>query len=171
MRAIPRVDARRWSGSASPRLRLEFEWRHAKACRSSPSMQSLVPHGQDEFGISNGQGASQMYRIGTPKCVQTSEMPSMPFNLCSQFDWAGSAPIFLPRLFGCGQVFVIEVMVTTSSRKCCAYLGISQAAREGGVASVPHISNEVAAGLFDNQLHEGTGIEVDERHSFSAVVR
>jgi hypothetical protein len=135
------------SGPASPVLRLEFERRHAKACCSGTSMKSLVPHGQDQFRIPNGQGAGEVYRIGPPKLVQTSQVAGMPFNFCSQLDWAGSAPVLLPRLFGCGQVVVIEVAVATGTRKCCAYLGISQAAREGGIATVPQIGNEVAASL------------------------
>lgn len=157
------------SGSARRASCLEFERCHAQACRSGTSMKSLVPHGQDEFGIPNGQGAGQMYRIGAPECVQASEAPGMPFNFCGQLDWAGSAPVLVPRLFGCGQAFVTEVMVTAGSRQCCAYLGIRQPARQGGIATIPHISNEVAADLFDNQLHERARIEVDERHSFSAA--
>jgi len=109
--------------------------------------------------------------IAPPKSVQTSKVPGLPLNFCSQFDRSGSAPVLLPRLFGCGQISVIEVMVTTGSRQSCADLGISQAARESGIATVPHISNEIAAGLFDNQLHERTGIEVDNWHSFSAAAR
>ena len=112
-----------------------------------------------------------MDRVGGPKRVQASEMPGMPFNCCGQLDSSGSAPVLLPRLFGYGQTLVIEVTVTASCRQCRAYLGIGHAARQGGIAAVPQISDEVAAGLFDDQLHERAGIEVDERHSFSAAAR
>lgn len=153
------------------RLRLEVERRHAQACRPGTSMKSRVPHGHYELGIPNRQGAGQMHRVAAAKCVQTSEMPGLLLNLCGQLDRAGGAPVLRPRIFGRGQVFVIEVMITASGRERRAYLGISQATRQGGIATIPHVSNEVAAGLFDDELHEGAGIEVDERHYFSAAAR
>ena len=104
-------------------------------------MKSLVPDGQDELGVSNGQCAGEMYRIGPPKCVETSQVAGVSLNFCSQLDRPGGAPVLLPRLFGQRQVVLGEVMVTTSSRKCCANLGISETAREGGVATVPHLSD------------------------------
>ena len=134
-------------------------------------MESLVPHGQNEVGIPDSQGAGQMYSIGAPKGMDAREVPGLPFNLSRQLDRSGSAPVLLPRLLGCGQVVVVEIMIATSSRKCRAYLWIRQTAREGGIATVPQISNEVAAGLLDDQLHEGARVEVDKRHGFSAAGR
>lgn len=151
-------------------LWVEFEWRHANVGGSGTSMKSLVPHSQDEIGIPDGQGACQMHGISSPKCVPASQMSGLLFDLCSQLHRPGSTPVLLPRLFGCGQIFIVEVMVTTSCRQCSAHLGIGEAAGEGGIASVPHLSSEVAAGLFDDQLHEGAGMEVDEWHASAPLL-
>jgi hypothetical protein len=105
-------------------------------------MQSRVPDGHDEFAVPNGQRAGKMYVVGPPpKCVETSEMAGVPLNFRSQLDWPGGAPVFLPRLFGCGQVVLVDVMVTTSSRKRGTNLGMSEAARQGGVATIPYVSD------------------------------
>lgn len=87
-----------------------------------------------------------MYSIGAPKGMDVRQVPGLAFNLSCQLDRSGSAPVLLPRLLGCGQVLVVEIMIATGSRKCCSYLWICQAAREGSVATVPQISNEVATG-------------------------
>ena len=134
-------------------------------------MESLVPYGHNEVGVPDSQGAGQMYSIGAPKGMDSREFPGLARNLSCQLDRPGSAPVLLPRILGRGQVLVIELMVATSSRKCRSYLRVRQAAREGGVATVPQISNEVAAGLLDDQLHERARVEVDERHGISAAGR
>jgi hypothetical protein len=134
-------------------------------------MESLIPHGHNEVTIPDSQGAGQMYGTGAPKGVDAREVPGVAFNLSCQLDRSGSAPVLLPRILSCGQVVVIEIMIATSSRKCRSYLRIRQAARQGGVATVPQIGNEVAAVLLDEQLHQRARVEVDERHGFSAAGR
>jgi hypothetical protein len=115
-------------GSILQVSRLKFERRYAKVCRSGASVESLVPHGQNEFRVPDSQGAGQMYCIGAPKAMQPGEVPGLPFNPPRQLDRSGSAPVLLPRLLGCGQIFVVEIVIATSSRKCRAYLGIRQTA-------------------------------------------
>ena len=76
----------------------------------------------------------------------------------------------LARCWGC-QVVVVEIMIAIGSGKCRAYLRICQTAGQGGVATVPQISNEVAADLLNDQLHKRARVEVGERHGFSAAGR
>ena len=134
-------------------------------------MESLVPHGHNEVSVPDSQGAGQMYSIGAPKGMDARKVAGLVFDFSCQLDRSGSAPVLLPRILGCGQVLVVEIMIATSSRKCRSYLWIRQAAREGGVATVPQISDEVAAGLLDDQLYKCARVEVDEGHGFSAAGR
>lgn len=45
-------------------LRAELQRRDKKVCCSGASMKPLVPDGEDELGISDGQGAGKVHSVG-----------------------------------------------------------------------------------------------------------
>lgn len=48
-------------------LRAELQRRDKKVCCSGASMKPLVPDGEDELGISDGQDAGKVHSVGPPK--------------------------------------------------------------------------------------------------------
>lgn len=62
-------------------------------------------------------------------------------------------------------------MIATGSCECRTNLGIGEATGKGGVAAIPHVGRQVAAGFFHDQLYQGARVEVDDGHRLSAAVR
>src|SRR5208337_2351243 len=69
-----------------------------------------------------------------------------------------------PCLLGSVQVTVAEVVIAAGGGQRGADLGIGQPAGQGGVAAVPQRGGQVAAGFFYDELDQGAGVEVDQRH-------
>ena len=89
---------------------------------------------------------------------------------CGEFNRTGSGPVLGPSLLGRVQVLGGRVVIAGRGGQRGPHLGIGQAARHGGVASIPQFSGEVAARFFGQQLHEGAGIEVDQGHRSAPLV-
>lgn len=155
----------------TPVLRCEFERRHPEACRGGPSVKALIPDGEDEFGIADGDRAGKMHGVGAAKCVRSGEVACVALNFWPQLDRPDCGPVFLPSPFGCGQVGLVEGAVATGSCKCGTNLGVGEATGQGGVAAIPHVGGQVTIGFFHDQLHQGTRVEVDDGHRTSGAVR
>jgi len=105
-----------------------------------------------------------MHGIGAAQRMRLGELTGVTPDNRRQLDRPGRAPKLVPALLGLCEAISVEVMVPVGSSESCPDLGISQPARDGSVASIPKRDRELRPRLLDEQLHERTGIEVDERH-------
>jgi len=74
--------------------------------------------------------------------------------------WPPSTPTGLPSHI---KLILIDVVGADGRPERGAHLGIGEPGREGGVTSVPQLRRQIAAVLLRQQLHQGTGFEVDQR--------
>ena len=139
---------------AKPVRALEFQRRHSQACRARSGVKPVIPDAEDEFGISDGERASKMHGVGATKCVRSRELTCVALHRWAQLDGPDRGPVFLPRPFGCGQVDIVEVVIATGSCERRTDIGVGEATGQGGVAAIPHVGDQVAAGFFHDQLHQ-----------------
>ena len=131
-------------------------------------MEASIPYGHDERPVRHGERAGKMHGIGAPQRMFFGELTGVTTDGRCQLDGASCVPELVPVLFCLREAIPVQVMVPVGGGEGCSDLGIGQPARHGGVASVPQRDREVRSGLLDEELHECTGIEIDERH-LSAV--
>ena len=118
-------------------------------------VQAAVPHSDDEGGVGDGQGAGEVDGVRPPQGVEAGELACVPLDDGGELDRAGGRPVLLPRGLGRVKVLLIEVMVAGGRGERSTDFGIGQPTRDSGVAAVPQLRCEAAAGLLDQQLHQG----------------
>ncbi len=150
--------------------RVERHRGDAKAGRKSAGMEPLIPYGDDERLVRHGERARQMHGIGAPERKVFGEISSVTADRRRQLDRPGCAPKLGPALFCLRKPIPVEVMVPVRGSERGPDLGIGQPARYGRVASVPQRNCELRPRLLNEQLHERTGVEVDQWH-LSVVAR
>ena len=127
-------------------------------------MKAAIPDRHDKVGISDGQSAGQVNGICAPERVRGGELAGVLLYGRSELDRSCSCPVLLPHLLGAVELPLGQIVVAACGTQCGAYLGVGQSARHRSVTSVPQLSREVASGLFSEELHEGAGIEIHQRH-------
>src|ERR1035438_8307189 len=117
-------------------------------------VQPPVPDGDDEVGVANGQGASQVHGVRAPQGVGVGvgQLPGVAFDGCGELDGAHRGPELFPCLLGGVQVVVAEVVVAAGCGQRGADFGVGQPAGQGGVAAVPQLGGQVAAGFLDDEF-------------------
>ena len=135
-----------------------------QASRSCASVQAPVPDRDDELGVGDSQGAGEVDGVRAPQRVPARKQPGVPLHGRSELDRAAGRPVLLEGPLSRGEVSVIEIVVAGGRGERGTHLGIGQPARERGVTSVPQLRGQIAAFLLGQQLHQGAGIEVDQRH-------
>ena len=133
----------RWSGI---RRRL-FWWREVKAvdvCRGNvqsggggADVQALVPDGDDEVWVGEGQGTGQVDGVGATQGVGAGELPGVAFHGRGQLNWPDCGPVLLPSLLGRVQVILAQVVIPAGRGQRCADFWVGEPTGQGGVASIP----------------------------------
>jgi hypothetical protein len=134
-------------------------------------MKSLVPDGDDQIGVGDGEGAREVHGVGASERVKACQPARVAFDGGGEFDTTRRGPVFLPGLLGGLEVIVVEDVVAGGRSKSGAYFGVGEPARDHRVTAVPKPSGHIASNLFDHKLHESARVEVDQRHRFSVAVR
>lgn len=141
---------------------------HAEgACRG---VEALIPDCNDELRISDSECARKMHRVCSSERVLAGKDAGMALDDPGQLDRSCRSPVLIPHGLGLRERGSAEVAVAVSGPKCCTNLRVPKPTRKRGIATVPQIDSEVAAGFFDDELHERARVEIDERH-LSRVAR
>lgn len=111
-----------------------------------------------------------MHGVSAPESTAGGKLAGVALDGRSQLDRSRCAPELFPVLFGLLEAIPVEVVVPVAGSEGGADLGVCESARDGGVASVPEGGSEFRSRLVDEQLHERTCIEIDDRH-VSGVAR
>jgi hypothetical protein len=111
-----------------------------------------------------------VYGVCSPEGVLAGQSARVLFDSDCQFNRTHRSPIVGPGSFRRAEVLVAEVTVTVGGCQRCSHLGIGQSTCHRGVAAIPELDGEVRACLFYQELHEGTGVEVDEGHSSAPLL-
>ena len=118
-------------------------------------MKTLVPDGEDQIGVPDGEGAREMHGIGAAEGVTAGQLARLALHGRGELDPTRGGPELLPCPLGDHKLTVVEDMVAGGRTESGAYFGIREPARDGGVAAVPQLSGQTASGLLDHKLHEG----------------
>jgi hypothetical protein len=157
-------------GAARSQRLLQVSWGNAKTSRFRSRVEPTVPDSENEIALSYGKSTRQVYGVCSSEGVLASQSARLLFDSDCQFNRTHRSPIVGPGPFRRAELLVAEVTVTVGSCQRCSHLGIGQSTRHRGVASIPELDGEVRARLFYQELHEGTGVEVDERHSSASLL-
>jgi hypothetical protein len=134
-------------------------------------VQPPVPDRYDEFGIADGQRAGQMHRVRAPQSAAPGQLTGVPLHRRGQLNRANGGPELFPGPAR-GVSFTFSQNVIAGRRgQCGAHFRVGQAARHWRVASIPQLGRQVGTGLFDQQLHQCTGVEVHQWHGISPAAR
>ena len=118
-------------------------------------MQAPVPHGDYQLLIADGESAGEMHGVGAPERVARGQLAGAALDRLGELDRTRCRPEVLPGPFGDYETALIEVMVAGGGRKRGAHFRVSQPAGQSGVAAVPQLGSELAAGLVHHELHQG----------------
>lgn len=127
-------------------------------------MEVSIPDGDDEVGIGDGERAGEMHGVSAPQGMLAGEVAGMTLHRWCQLDRARGTPELFPALLGVLEAISVEVVVPVSGGERRSDLGVGEPARDGAIASVPECDGELRSRFVDDQLHERTCIEVDDRH-------
>lgn len=111
-----------------------------------------------------------MHGVSAPEGIAGGKLAGVALDGRRQLDRPRCAPELFPALFGLLEAISVEVVVPVGGSEGRSDLGVCESARDGGVASVPEGDSEFRSRLVDEQLHERTCIEIDDRH-LSGVAR
>ena len=116
------------------------------------------------------QGRREVDGISSPQTLLASQSPGMTAQCLREFDDPHARPIPLPLPQSDAFCGGVKTMVPRGRRDRSSDLGIRETTRDRSVAPVPEFGGELTAFLLDDQLDEGTAVEIDNRHgTFSAA--
>jgi len=134
-------------------------------------VQPPIPDRYDEFGVADGQRAGPMYRGRAPQSAAPGQLTGVPLHRHVQLDRANGGPELFPGpARGISFTFGQSVIAGRSGQRG-ANFRVGQPAGHWRVASVPQLGRQVGTGLFDQQFHQCTGVEVHQRHGISPAAR
>ena len=132
--------------------------------RQSAGVEPSVPNGDDERVVRDYERAGEVYCIGAPEAMLGGEFTGVTLDRRRQLNGSRCPPELLPCLSGLLEAVSVEITVPIGGSESCANLGVREPARHGCVAPIPQRHSEFRPRFFNEQLHERTGVEVDDGH-------
>ena len=74
-------------------------------------VEASVPHGDDQLGIADGQGAGEVHRVGAAQGVVSSKFAGMLLDRGAEFNRPGGGPELVPFALGVVQLGLGEVVM------------------------------------------------------------
>ena len=69
-------------------------------CAGGAGVQPLVPDGDDEVGVGEGQGAGEVHGVGAAQGIGAGQLAGAVFDGCGELDEAYRGPVLFPVLLG-----------------------------------------------------------------------
>ncbi len=123
-------------------------------CAGGAGVQSLVPDGDDEVGVGEGQGAGEVHGIGAAQGVGAGQLAGVAFDGCGELDGAYRGPVLFPVLLR-----GVQVELTAAVERHAGQLARSHTLRG---ADAVHLASALALAdpdliiaVWDRRLHAG----------------
>ena len=126
----------------------------------------MIPYAHYEIRQVDGKGTGQLNGVGSSERVNTCKFSRVTLDCSGEFHWLDCRPESLPVPLNLSGETIINSVISCGSSERGANFGIGEATRQRTVAPIPESGGEIATLLMDDELHQRTGVEVHERHSW-----